>query len=543
MKKQIILVVLILFTGAAFSQSIDEGKRMLYYQRYDSAEETLRKVIEKDPDNSEAYYWLTKTLIQANELEEARKLQQQGQQVFASVRKQRDIALYKVSKGELLLNEGKIQEAKGVFSQVLDETREKDPDILIAIARAYLDAKSTEYQLILDLLSKAEKKAKNNSELFVLRGEVHRRQNDGSKAVQAYLAALNKDESNAEALYSIGKIYLTQNNPEMFLKYFNQAIAKDPKYAPALYELYYYYYFRDVNKAKTYLDQYIANTDPSLENEYLMTDFLYASSKPKMAIEKAQSLLEKEKQKAQPRLFKLIAYSYDALGDSTKALEYLEQYFQHEADSNYVAKDFELKAKLLSKFSPDNPEIVSNLQRALEIDTLLANKTEYASQIAEYYKAQGDNSNQAKWLGRIYQLKENPLNIDLYYWGVAHYSAQEYQQADSVFSVYTEKYPEHVQGFYWRAKSNALLDSTMENGLAVPYYQKVIEMASADTVNNKSLLIQAYGYIGAYEANVKKNYESALFNFNKILELDAGNDDAMRYREILEKWVQADTGN
>ena len=152
MKKQIILVVLILFTGAAFSQSIDEGKRMLYYQRYDSAEETLRKVIEKDPDNSEAYYWLTKTLIQANELEEARKLQQQGQQVFASVRKQRDIALYKVSKGEVLLNEGKIQEAKGVFSQVLDETREKDPDILIAIARAYLDAKSTEYQLILDPL-------------------------------------------------------------------------------------------------------------------------------------------------------------------------------------------------------------------------------------------------------------------------------------------------------------------------------------------------------------------------------------------------------
>ena len=91
----------------------------------------------------------------------------------------------------------------------------------------------------------------------------------------------------------------------------------------------------------------------------------------------------------------------------------------------------------------------------MEIDTLLANKTEYASQIAEYYKAQGDNSNQAKWLGRIYQLKENPLNIDLYYWGVAHYSAQEYQQADSVFSVYTEKYPEHVQGFYWRAKSSA----------------------------------------------------------------------------------------
>src|SRR5688572_8945503 len=104
MKKQIILVVLILFTGLAFSQSIDEGKRMLYYQRYDSAEETLRKVIAEDPENSEAYYWLTKALIQNGQLDEARKLQQQAQPLFASVRKQRDIALYKVSKGEVLLN-------------------------------------------------------------------------------------------------------------------------------------------------------------------------------------------------------------------------------------------------------------------------------------------------------------------------------------------------------------------------------------------------------------------------------------------------------
>ncbi len=543
MKKQIIFFALCLFMGTAFSQSIDEGKKMMYYERWDSAEETFRKLIASDPGNREAYYWLTKVQIEKDSLSEAKKTQQQLQSWLASNPKQKALPLNDVSAAELLLHENKLSEAKAAFEQVLKETKYKKPEVLIAVSRAYLDAKSLDYNYILDLLQKAEKRDKKNPEIFVLRGEVYRRLNDGSKSVQAYLAALNKDASNAKALYSIGKIYLTQNNPEMFLKYFNEAIAKDPAYAPAYYELYYYYYFRDVNKAKGYLDQYIAKTDPSIENEYLVTDFLYASSQPQQAIDKAKSLLESEKEKAQPRLFKLIAYSYDALGDSTQALDYLQQYFQKEVDSNLVAKDFELKANLLAKFPGNNEEVVASFQRAIEMDTVKANKVEYASQVAKFYKKLDDKSNEAKWLGRVYQLKEDPTNIDLYYWGVAHYSAEEYQKADSVFSVYTEKHPEHVQGFYWRAKANALIDSTMENGLAIPYYEKVIEMASADTVQNKSLLIQAYGYIGAYHANVKKDYDTALTNFDKILQLDAGNTDAIRYRDILLKWVQAETSN
>lgn len=543
MKKQIIFLTLSLFVGTAFSQSIDEGKKMMYYERWNSAEDNFKKLIASDPGNREAYYWLTKVLIEKDNLPEARKTQQQLQSWLAANPKQDPLPLNKVSAAELLLQEKKLPEAKAAFEQVLKETKYKKPEVLIAVSRAFLDAKSLDYNYILDLLEKAEKRAKKDPEIFVLRGEVYRRLNDGGKSVQSYLAALNKDGSNAKALYSIGKIYLTQNNPEMFLKYFNEAIAKDPAYAPAYYELYYYYYFRDVNKAKGYLDQYIAKTDPSIDNEYLVTDFLYASSQPQQAIDKAKSLLESEKEKAQPRLFKLIAYSYDALGDSTQALEYLQQYFQKEVDSNHVAKDFELKANLLAKFPGNEDEVVASLQRAIEMDTLKSNKVEYASQAANFYKGLGDKSNEAKWLGRVYQLKEDPTNIDLYYWGVAHYSAEEYAQADSVFAVYTEKHPEHIQGFYWRAKANALIDSTMQNGLAIPHYEKVIEMAEADTIDNKSLLIQAYGYIGAYQANVKKDYDTALANFDKILQLDADNTDAIRYRDILLKWVQAETSN
>ena len=62
------------------------------------------------------------------------------------------------------------------------------------------------------------------------------------------------------------------------------------------------------------------------------------------------------------------------------------------------------------------------------------------------------------------------------------------------------------------ARSNTVIDSTMENGLAIPHYQKVIEIAQKDTTNktNRKFLMEAYGYIAAYEANIEKDYDDAI---------------------------------
>jgi tetratricopeptide (TPR) repeat protein len=423
------------------------------------------------------------------------------------------------------------------------EKKQKEAEALMAIAQDSLNARSTNYAYILELLDKAEKNDKNNPEISNMQGDVYRRMGEGGKAVQAYSEALKKDNNYARASYNIGKIYLTQQNTEMFLKYFNEALTKDAAYAPALYELYYYYYFRDVNLAKEYLDKYIASTGPSVENDYMMADLLYVSSKHQQAIDAAKQLLQKEGNAAQPRLLKLIAYSYESLGDSTSALNYISQYFQKAPDSSFVAKDFALRANLLQKIAGRETEAVADLQKAIELDTLADNKAGYMKDLAAIYKQKGDRSQEAHWLGKLYQVKADPSNLDLYYWGLAHYAAREYPQADSVFGLYTEKYPDHIHGFYWRAKSTALIDTAMEKGMAVPHYQKVIELAAADSLKNKSLLIQAYGYVGAYKANMEKDFEEALVNFNKILELDPANADALRYSEILKKWVRAKQEN
>ncbi|HYF33539.1 MAG TPA: tetratricopeptide repeat protein [Chitinophagaceae bacterium] len=537
MRKYLILIGTCFLSLLAMAQTLEDGKKFMYYDRWQSAARTFEELIRREPIDMEPRYWMVQLLLKQDKTAEARQALQAAQQQVVT----KEHPLLKVANGAVLLHENQATEAAQQFEDALKDTRERDPEVLLAIVRAHLDAKQTNYPYLLELLEKAQKRDKNNPEVYDLEGDVHRRMGDGGKAVQAYSAALQKNSGYAKSLYNIGKIYLTQQNAEMFLKYFTEAVQKDPAYTPALYELYYYYYFRDVNLAKDYLDRYIANRDASVENEYMLTDLLYVSSKHQEALNKAKQLLQQEGAAAPARLYKLVAYSYEALGDSTNALAYIDQYFQRAHDTSLVAKDFELRAALLQKFAGREAEAITVLQKAIDMDTVAANKVEYMGDLATLYKKQGDRSKEAFWLGKLYETKADPSNLDLYYWGLAHYSAQEYKQADSVFGLYTEKYPDHIHGFYWRAKSNALIDTSMEQGLAVPYYQKVIEIAAAEPDKNKSLLIQAYGYAGAYEANVRKDFEAALVHFNKILELDPQNADAIRYSDILKKWVKAET--
>ena len=108
----------------------------------------------------------------------------------------------------------------------------------------------------------------------------------------------------------------------------------------------------------------------------------------------------------------------------------------------------------------------------------------------------------------------------------------------TVFGKYITEYPDQTFGYYWRARSNTARDSAMEKGYAVPHYQNLIAVAQKDTVvseTNKKWMIEAYGYLAAYETNTNKNYAVAIQYFEKLLELDPQNTDAQKYIGILRK--------
>lgn len=530
--KRLFVIGISFFSGSLMAQSVEEAKQYLYYDRLQSAEQVLQQVLNQ---NKEAYYWLTEVYLEDKQIDKARSLFSSGTDILSAH------PLNKVAYGSVLLAENKTAEAKAQFDQALKEaSRKNELEIIKAVVRAHVENKAGDANTALRLIGQIKEK-NQDAELITLRGDAYRKLNQGSDAAKSYLEALVKDDKYALAAYNLGKIFVTQQNSEMFLKYFNQAISADPKFAAAYYELYYYYYFRDVNKANEYLNLYIQHTDPSMEHQYMKTDLMFASGKYDEAINGARAILEKEGQETKARLYKLLAYSYDAKGDSLKAFELLNTYFASEADSNIVAKDYDLQAKLHKKLNQDSLAAMA-WEKALSIDTVDQYKLEYMQQLAQLAKENNDRSTEARWLGKIFETKKEPNNLDLYNWGLAHYAADEFQQADEVFGKYTEKYPDQVYGFYWRAKSRAQLDSSMEQGLAVADYKKVAEIAESDKEKNKSLLIQAYGYLGAYEANVSKDFVAALSWFEKILEIQPQNADALKFAEILKKWIAEGKG-
>ncbi|HEY1020881.1 MAG TPA: tetratricopeptide repeat protein, partial [Flavisolibacter sp.] len=134
--------------------------------------------------------------------------------------------------------------------------------------------------------------------------------------------------------------------------------------------------------------------------------------------------------------------------------------------------------------------------------------------------------------------------VDLFNWALAHYRAEEYAAADSVFGMYVQKYPEQSFGYYWQARANAARDTGMKEGLAIPHYQKLVELLQKEepSESNKKWMMEAYNYMAAYETNTTKNYDAAINYFDKVLELNPEDADAKKYKAMLEKTASASTG-
>ena len=82
----------------------------------------------------------------------------------------------------------------------------------------------------------------------------------------------------------------------------------------------------------------------------------------------------------------------------------------------------------------------------------------------------------------LYELQganANPQNLVSI--GVDFYQGGNFTKADSLFKAYSKAFPDSVYGYYWSARLNAQIDSTMAQGLAVPQYEQVLRIAALDT--------------------------------------------------------------
>ncbi|MEO6914620.1 MAG: tetratricopeptide repeat protein, partial [Chitinophagaceae bacterium] len=472
MKKNSLLLVFLLLAGSFVYAQVEQGEKYYYYQRYQSAEDAFRKVLATEPDNEAANYWLGQVMIAKDDSASAKVLYQQ------QLAKNSKAPFILVGMGEIDLMDNKITEARQKFETAISLTKGRDVNVFNAIARANIDAGPGDAKYAIEKINaipQRRRKDQKNAESYLLLGRANRKLINGGDAVQAFKQALSMEPKLAAAKYEIGKVYLTQNNPEFFLPAFEEAVALDPAYAPAFNELFFYWFKKDINKAREYFDKYLAVSDRDISSQYDKTSIIYASRDFQTAIDSSKLKIDRLKDKADPRYYKLVAYSYDELKDSVNAKNYLEQYFAKQKQADFLPQDYVFRGKLLGKFPGNETEAMNAYEKAVELDTSKAGKLEIMRAAADIATSTKNYDMQAEWLGRIYKNTPEPTNRDLFDLGFANYQAKKFETADSIFcGVYTVKYPEEIFGYMWCARAAAARDTSMEKGTAVEPYKKLI---------------------------------------------------------------------
>jgi len=516
-----------------FAQSVADGRKFLYYERYKSAKDAFEKAIAANPNDVNAVYWLGQTLISTKDTTAAKALYQKALAANGNS------PLVLAGMGQMLLMDGKKDEARQQFETAINLSKGKDIDVLNAIGIANVKAKLGDPAYAVEKLNLATQVKKfNDPNTYLILGDAYRKLIDGGNAITSYNKALALNPKLAASKTKIGRVYLTQHNSEYFLPAFEEATQLDSNYAPAYNELFYYWYFHDVNKAGGYLDKYIAHSDPGPEMEYNKTDYTYAKGDFAGAKTRAQQLITQYGDKVSPRMYRMLAYTSDTLGDVAGAQAAMSTFLQKSDSDEVLPTDYEELAKIYSKIPGSDSLVLNNYQLAINKDTSVANKIKLIQNAADLAKKTGDKNAQAVWLGQAYQINKDPNARDLYNWAYANYQAGNYVTSDSLFcGVYIPKFPDQIFGYLWCARSKQAQDTTMEKGLAVDAYktlaQKAIELDTTADKKYKPYAVNANFFLVSYYNDIAKQKDTAIAYINKVLEIDPTNENALGVKKIL----------
>jgi tetratricopeptide (TPR) repeat protein len=491
------LISLVYLASSGFAQSIDDGKKLLKNESYVKAAATFKSLTIQG-NNPEAWYYLGETYFEKGSLDSAKIAYQNG------IQSNSDFGLNYAGLAKVFYQGKNIEEGDKNIAEALKIADEKNVRILQAVADAYINGGkeiSLKAKEVLDQAIAVTKKNKKKDKMnFILLGDMYNAGNNGSAAVENYKKAIDID-SSAEAFVSIGKIFeVIKNYGEAELSY-QQAMKVDPSYSVAykgMAEL--QYTLRQYDKAIENWKKYIDLSENTPENQKRLINYVYKSKDYKSAADLINTFLQADPMNTY--MLHMLAYSYTQLNDDKNGIPAFNKYFSVAKDSEIVESDYEYFSTLLKAAKQDSLAIIQ-LQKAIKMDT--TRTAELSGNMAVlYFKLK-------KWNNVIdaYNTKlkiTGNLNAQEYFdLGRAYYLDSNWVNADSAFSKLVQAKPDLIQGYVWRARTNAQLDISSEKGLAKPFYEKVVALGEKDSVKFKNDLLDAYHYLGYYYYLQKDN--------------------------------------
>jgi len=548
MTKRFLKASLLAIVSFQFSlaQSIQQGVKLIDMEQYGNAEKLFKSLVENNPQSAENQYYLGDYYLKIAQLDTT-NTDESIATAYAAFTKGKQLdpkfALNYVGLGAVKYLTNNWDSSKVFFDMAVKMTKMKNAIVFYKIGEAYLYKGAKDASVAVPQLEKAQSLDAKNTDIILALGDAYLLvdRGAGSRAVRQYNQALSVNPKLAKAHIKGGKIYLQARNFQEALSYYDKGIEADPSYSPAYRERAELYFkfpkFRD--RAADEYKKYLSMTDGNYKTKFRFAYFAFTVGDYEEAVAQLQELFI-----LNPNdriLFRLDAYCNYEVGkaekDSLKAKENykngltsITKFIQMTGDSNkLIVMDYEYYGKLLIKNGNDT----LGGQYILKTITKDSTKFELLNEVAKGFIDKKKYANAAFYLTQYYRYKTPGAN-DYLNWGRTYFNAEDYVQADTVFSALVRFKPEEPLGYKWKALANSRQDQDAKTGIAVPHYEKFIEVATAkDATKYKNDIVSGYTYIGKYYLNIK-NIPKAKEQFKKILAIDPTDKNSNNIIKALE---------
>lgn len=489
-----------------------------------------------------------------------------------------EFALNYIGKGKVIMGKPAANDEKSVKAAIKAGEKElkaalkikgakKDPAVALAYVEAYYD-NNLPYQEAVNRFY--EKLLADYAPYYVFLGDIEAQKEEWGEACKNYELAFQwYDTTCVEAYIKFAGIYF-RINPDIAIDNVLRLLQMRPNSAIAQRELAESYYRADkFNEAVQAYETYMQNPTAFQTDRPRYAALLYYDKQYEKSLALSEELLETFPDNIM--LKRLVMYNTYELKDYVSAIKAAEDLFST-PNATFNSRDYVQYGKLLLALG-QHDKAIEALEKAVEIDPTrleLYKKLMTGLQKAGNYMRRAEVQDlYVKQLAAVEQDKTQDYFIAGRYYYMA--AARAYQandttttriaaeKADSCFAIVVEKAPEDYRGHLWRASSTALLDPERKTGIAIPFYEKAIEVILQDLNNTetppteavanrlKKDLIEAYTYMANFEYMAEYNKYLALpddqkgtFKFtntiewcNKILKVDPNHAATKEFLNII----------
>ena len=399
----------------------------------------------------------------------------------------------------------------------------KNPEALVAIGRAFYEAQDTaQARTFANLADEASKH--KFAPAFILLGDIEAFANEGGKAAGFYNQATYTDPKDPTGYYKYALVY-RKISPKGAVQKLADLKAQRPDIEVDALSGHIYYLSNEFEKAReAYGKVPVGKMEKNDIVEYAMAS--YFLGKHAEGLEKVKAGLTKEPRNA--AMNRLAMFFNTELGNFDDAVKYGDALFNQSDSAKFSYLDYAYLGNAFNGLKQADKAIEQyNLAVIKQLSDAYAEKEDYVNAIERYKEylegIEKATATDMAALGSLYTQHASKLTDPVA-------KKEAFTQADGVYAGLAEKFENAIEyANFMRARVNAQMDPDSKQGLAKPYYDKLIELIAPKAekdASDKARLVEAYRYNIAYFFIVKDDKAQAKEIANKLIAIDPDNEIA-----------------